>query len=181
MYGPPVRPPQPKSGLNAAFGGSLDWEASAGEDRYRRGIYTLWRRTNPYPSFMAMDATDRKTCTIRRIRTNTPVAAFVTLNDPAFVDAAQQLARMIGNKSDRSLEDKIRWVFYRVVCRKPSPQETDELRKLCESVSKKYSADAESARQMAGGGNPQDNPAELAAWTVVCNVLLNLDEVLTKN
>ncbi|MFI4876910.1 MAG: DUF1553 domain-containing protein, partial [Blastopirellula sp. JB062] len=95
MYGPPVRPMQPKMGMRSAFGGSTDWETSAGEDQYRRGLYTKWRRTTPYPSMMTFDAPSREVCTIRRIATNTPLQALVTLNDPVYVEAAQALARRI--------------------------------------------------------------------------------------
>ena len=91
--GPSVRPPQPKIGLGAAFGSTLDWEPSPGEDRYRRGLYTMLRRVAPYPPMMALDGANRSVCTIRRIRTNTPVGALVTLNDPVFIEAAQALAR----------------------------------------------------------------------------------------
>ena len=63
MYGPPVKPPQPSSGLSAAFGGGIDWQTSPGEDRYRRGLYTTWRRSNPYPSMATFDAPNREVCT----------------------------------------------------------------------------------------------------------------------
>src|SRR5215470_6488749 len=93
MYGPPVRPPQPALGLTAAFGGSLDWKTSEGEDRYRRALYTEWRRTSPYPSMAAFDAPNREVCALRRTRSNTPLQALVTLNDPVYVEAAQALGR----------------------------------------------------------------------------------------
>ena len=93
--GPSVHPPQPDLGLKAAFGAGIDWKTSTGEDRYRRAIYTTWRRSNPYPSMATFDAPNREVCTIRRPRTNTPLQALVTLNDPVFVEAAQALARRI--------------------------------------------------------------------------------------
>ena len=80
-------------GLAAAFGGGIDWQTSQGEDRWRRALYTTWRRSNPYPSMATFDAPNREVCTIRRPRTNTPLQALVTLNDPAYVEAAQALAR----------------------------------------------------------------------------------------
>jgi hypothetical protein len=188
MYGPPVRPPQPRTGLNAAFGGSLDWEPSAGEDRYRRAVYTLIRRTNLYPSLMAFDATNRTTCTARRILTNTPVAAFVTLNDPAFIECAQALAqRVLAEKLNASISEKIAYAFQLVVSRDPSPVEEQEIANLLEQLTQQYQGNEEAAQQMAtsepGGANPPtevDLPT-LAAWTVVANVLLNLDESLTRN
>ena len=66
MYGPPVKPPQPTLGLKAAFGGAIDWQTSTGDDRYRRGLYTTWRRSNPYPSVATFDAPNRDVCTVRR-------------------------------------------------------------------------------------------------------------------
>ena len=92
-FGPPARPPQPTFGLSAAFGRSMDWQTSSGEDRHRRGVYTEWRRTNPYPSLVTFDAPSRETCSLRRVRTNTPLQALVTLNDPVYVEAAQGLGR----------------------------------------------------------------------------------------
>ncbi|MBM3856247.1 MAG: DUF1553 domain-containing protein, partial [Verrucomicrobia bacterium] len=82
LYGPPARPYQPAFDLRAAFGGALDWKTSDGEDRFRRGIYTEWRRSSPYPSMVTFDAPNREVCTLRRNRTNTPLQALVTLNDP---------------------------------------------------------------------------------------------------
>lgn len=185
LYGPPVRPPQPESGLKAAFGGSLDWEPSQGEDRYRRAIYTLWRRTNPYPSFMALDATDRKVCTARRINTNTPVGAFVTLNDPAFVEAAVALALKINRREGadrRRLED----AFHSVVCRTPTSQELTVLEQLLNDQREIYSTKESEASELLAvhpdlpSLAPQQVP-EVAAWTLVVNTLFNLDEVLTRN
>src|SRR5437762_4327071 len=95
MYGPSVFPPQPDGLWQAAFNGERTWQTSKGEDRYRRGLYTFWRRTVPYPSMATFDAPSRETCSLRRIRTNTPLQAFVTMNDPAYVEASQALARRI--------------------------------------------------------------------------------------
>jgi hypothetical protein len=183
MFGPPVRPPQPRSGLNAAFGGSLDWEPSKGEDRYRRGIYTLWRRTNPYPSMEALDATDRKTCTVRRIQTNTPVGVFVTLNDPVFVECAQALARKIDGQHGDTVQ-KIKFAFETVLLRKPSNVEVETIEQLFVEERQAFEKSPDNARQMAtsilGDPSPEANIVDLAAWTVVANTLLNLDETLNK-
>ena len=93
--GPSVFPPQPEGLWQAAFNGERTWSTSQGEDRYRRGLYTFWRRTVPYPSMAVFDAPSREICAIRRVRTNTPLQSLVTLNDPVYVEAAQALARRI--------------------------------------------------------------------------------------
>ncbi len=93
--GASVYPPQPPNLWRAAFNGQRTWATSSGEDRYRRGLYTYWRRTVPYPSMAVFDAPSREICSLRRISTNTPLQAFVTMNDPVYVEAAQSLARRI--------------------------------------------------------------------------------------
>ena len=92
-------PPQPDGVWQVVYSGSA-WNTSAGEDRYRRAIYTYLRRTSPYPSFIAFDSTSRETCTVRRIRTNTPLAALVTLNDPVYLECAQQMAISVRANAD---------------------------------------------------------------------------------
>jgi mono/diheme cytochrome c family protein len=181
--GPPVKPPQPSSGLSAAFGGKIDWETSTGEDRYRRGIYTSWRRSNPYPSMTTFDAPNRETCTLKRSRTNTPLQALVTLNDPVFVEAAQALARRM-NQGDAAIAEKARKGFRLTLARNPSDEEVRRLVRLFETTKATYDIDPAKAEKLATaplGPLPKGaNAAELAAWTVVANVLLNLDETLMK-
>lgn len=183
MYGPPVRPPQPKLNLKAAFSGGIDWETSDGEDRYRRGIYTRWQRTNPYPSMMAFDAPDRSTCVVRRDRTNTPLQAFVTLNDPVYVEAAQSLGRRMAGQAGE-LTEQIRFGFRATLVREPRSAELDRLVELWEQTRQQYASQPEAATQLATdpiGPLPEgSDPAEMAAWTLVGNVLLNLDETLMK-
>lgn len=180
MHGPSVNPPRPKLGLRAAFGGSTDWETSRGEDRYRRGLYTSWRRTTPYPSMTTFDAPSREFCSIRRIRTNTPLQALVTLNDPVFVEAAQALAR-------RVLRARNRWqarcdlAFQLVLSRKPLASESVRLQDLYRETRDRYREDREAAGKMAHhplGETDEFDVVELATWTVIGNVLLNLDETL---
>ena len=183
MYGPPVRPPQPNMGLRAAFGGGIDWKTSAGEDRYRRGLYTTWRRSNPYPSMATFDAPNREVCTVRRDRTNTPLQALVTLNDPVYVEAAQSLARIM-LKAGENPSDRLKAGFERCLARSPGEAELDRLVKLFEQVRTRYAEDAELAKKMATdplGPAPKDmDLADLASLTVAANVLLNLDEILMK-
>jgi hypothetical protein len=186
MYGPPVRPPQPEVGLNAAFGGNIDWKTSEGADRYRRGLYTTWRRSNPYPSMAAFDAPNREVCTVRRDRTNTPLQALVTLNDPVYVEAAQALARRMAahGEAQKTPESIAAYGFRLCLVRPPRPEETERLVALYQAAKERYTAEPEQARLMATdplGPLPAGaDAAELAAWTVVGNVLLNLDEMFMK-
>jgi len=183
MYGPPVNPPQPKLGLAAAFGSGIDWETSKGEDRYRRGIYTTWRRSNPYPSMAAFDAPNREVCTVRRERTNTPLQALVTLNDPVYLEAAQALARRMAAAASTPA-DKARHGFRLCLARPPSEAELQRLLELYGKSYARYAGDGILAERMAtdplGPAPAGSDSAELAAWTMVANVLLNLDEVLMK-
>jgi len=184
MYGAPVRPPRPKLGLTAAFGGSTDWDTSSGEDKYRRALYTQWRRTTPYPSMTTFDAPARTVCTISRPRTNTPLQALVTLNDPAYVEAAQALGRRMVREGGATLESRLQFGFRLVLTR---PARDIELKRLAELYTKAltvYAKDAKLATQMATdplGPLPAGMQApEMAAWSVVGNVLLNLDEAFAK-
>jgi mono/diheme cytochrome c family protein len=183
MFGTPVRPVRPNSGLNAAFGGNLDWTASAGEDKFRRGIYTEWRRTSPYPSMVAFDAPSREACTLRRIRTNTPLQALVTLNDPVYIEAAQAFARLIA-KQGESTPEKIEFAFRTALSRDPSEKELGRLVQLYSDAHDAYAKDLKKATEMATnpiGPLPKGALAtELAAWTTVANVILNLDEMLMR-
>ncbi|QDU73268.1 Planctomycete cytochrome C [Bremerella volcania] len=184
MYGPSVHPPRPNLGLKAAFGGATDWTTSSGEDRYRRGVYTMWRRTTPYPSMSTFDAPSREVCTIRRITTNTPLQALVTLNDPVYIEAAQALGRKVWEQKELSLEEKVADAFRRVLKRPPSEQEKTRLVQLFERAKSQYSSMPEEATKLATdplGPLPEGAAAdELAAWTILGNVLLNLDETLNR-
>jgi hypothetical protein len=183
MYGPPVKPPQPKMGLNAAFGSATDWETSGGEDRYRRALYTTWRRSNPYPSMTTFDAPNREVCLVRRERSNTPLQALVTLNDPVYVEASQALARKMAAAGTTPAE-KARHGFRLCLSRPPTEKELKGLVELYTKTYERFSTDQDKARDVATkplGEAPKDcDVAELAAWTVVGNVLLNLDEMLMK-
>lgn len=183
MYGPPVRPPQPSLGLTAAFGGSLDWKTSEGEDRYRRAVYVEWRRTNPYASLATFDAPNREVCALRRTRSNTPLQALVTLNDPVYVEAARGLgSRMAQTEGPAGL--KAAAGFRLCLARPPRDAELKRLVGFYETARSEYADDPEKARLMVTqSGEPAEEGAqtiELAAWTAVGNVLLNLDEILMK-
>jgi hypothetical protein len=183
MYGPPVKPPQPTLGLNAAFGSAVDWQPSTGDDKFRRALYTTWRRSNPYPSMATFDAPNREVCTLRRDRTNTPLQALVTLNDPVYLEAAQALARRIAAAGD-SPPERVAFAFRTCLSRPPHDGEVVRIVKLYEQSLVDFLNDDAAAKKMATeplGAPPEGaNLAELAAWTVVSNVLLNLDEMFMK-
>lgn len=183
MYGPPVKPPQPSSGLSAAFGSSTDWQTSMGEDRYRRAIYTTWRRSNPYPSMATFDAPNREVCTLKRNRSNTPLQALVTMNDPVYVEAAQALGRLM-LQHDGSLPQKIQSGFRRCVLRSATEAEVAALEELYQDTLAELAATPADAVKLATdplGPLPEGtDPVQAAAMTVVSNVLLNLDELFLK-
>jgi mono/diheme cytochrome c family protein len=179
MFGPPVRPPQPSLGLTAAFGGSLDWKTSEGEDRYRRGVYIEWRRTSPYPSMAAFDAPNREVCALRRTRSNTPLQALVTMNDPVFVEAAQALGKRIATATG-SKDEKMRYGFRLCLARQPRPTELKRLVSFYDQAKADYISKPDKAKEMAGTAPEKGEIAELAAWTAIGNVLLNLDETLMR-
>jgi hypothetical protein len=183
MHGPPVKPPQPAMGLSAAFGSSTDWATSAGDDRYRRGLYTTWRRSNPYPSMSAFDAPNREVCTLRRVRTNTPLQALVTLNDPVYIEAAQALGRNMFKASD-SNAGRIEFGLKAALCRPIQADEIEVLQKLHEKAFGIFKEQPDAAKKMATdplGALPEGMDAvEMAAWTVVANAILNLDEFLMR-
>jgi hypothetical protein len=182
--GPSVFPPQPDGLWQAAFNGQRTWSTSAGSDRHRRGLYTFWRRTVPYPSMAAFDAPSREICAIRRVRTNTPLQAFVTLNDPVYVEAAQALARRIVREGGRSTADRARFGLSLCLVRPPAEGSVQTVVALFDDALARYKNDRAAAVSLATepiGPLPDGlDPAELAAWTTVANVLLNLDGVLTK-
>ena len=182
--GPSVFPPQPDGLWQAAFNGERTWSTSQGDDRYRRGLYTFWRRTVPYPSMAAFDAPSREICAIRRVRTNTPLQSFVTLNDPVYVEAAQALARRIVREGGTTSRSRVRYGLQLCLCRPPRPEQVEPLVALYTAEYERYRKDPTAAVALAtdplGPLPPGMEPADLAAWTTVANVLLNLDGVLTK-
>ncbi len=183
--GPSVFPPQPGGLWQAAFNGDRTYPTSSGEDRYRRGLYTFWRRTVPYPSMATFDAPSREVCTMRRMPTNTPLQALVTLNDPVYVEMAQALGRRIAREGGTTLSERARYALALVLARPPRPEEIQTLSSLYEKEIAYYRVHAEDARRLATeplGPLPTGMDAtEQAAWTVIGNVLLNLDGVLNKS
>ncbi len=183
LGGPSVFPFQPDGVWFNPYSNDK-WVQSTGGDQYRRGLYTFWRRTAPYAAFMAFDAPSREVACERRPRTNTPLQALATLNDRAFVEPAAALARRMMGEVKGTDEERATYGFRLCVARAPAAAEVALLLRLYRENLEKYRKDPAAAAAMAKGGL-SDPPkgmdaAELAAWTVVANVLLNLDEMITK-
>lgn len=179
MYGPPVMPWQPEGIWFSPYNGAK-WTKSNGEDQYRRGIYTYWKRTAPYPSAIAFDGASRVVCSPRRIRTNTPLQALVTLNDSVYVDMARHFALRMQQMGGNSTANQIA-KGYATILYKPIPQNR---LKVFEDLYTKalltFKKDAMAASAFMGDKQKQAKP-EQAAMVVVANAMLNLDEVVTKN
>jgi hypothetical protein len=184
MRGPSVYPYQPDGLWRAAFNGERTWTMSVGEDRYRRGLYTFWRRTVPYPSLATFDAPSREICTVRRLRTNTPLQAFVLLNDPVYVEAAQALARRIVREGGQTAVERTQFALRLCQVRPPREDQIEQLAGLFQKALEHFRSDSASAQQLATdllGPLPAGwDAVELAAWTVIANVVLNMDSVLVK-
>jgi hypothetical protein len=175
MYGPSVMPPQPDGIWQSPYDGAT-WKTAQGEDRYRRALYTYWKRTAPYPSMVTFDSPSREFCQVRRIRTNTPLQALVTLNDTVYLEASRKLADWM--KTQETTPDRrIGAAYRRVMVRDITPAKRDVLVRLYHDTEKHYRANLQEACELIDDGSYD---AQRAALTVVANTLLNLDEVITK-
>lgn len=184
LGGAPVYPVQPEGiWMNPYDGTSIKWQTSSGDERYRRSLYTFLRRTAPYPMMTNFDATSREFCTVKRTRTNTPLQALNLLNDEAFLEMARALARRMLTEVSGDLKGRLSYGFRLCVTRPPSPAELAKLEQLYQRQLDIYRTDVANTQQLAKGvltATQTANPAEVAALTLVANVLLNLDEMLTK-
>ncbi|WP_428305776.1 PSD1 and planctomycete cytochrome C domain-containing protein [Lacipirellula sp.] len=189
MGGPSVKPPQP-AGLWEAVGYSgsntVNFVADEGKEKvHRRTLYTFIKRTAPPPEMNTFDAPSRESCIVRRERTNTPLQALLLLNDPQYVEAARSLAERTLSEGGDSIERRARFLFQTATCRQPSIDELADLVEAYQQELANYRADGAAAEALlAIGGAPADaavDRAELAAWTMAANVVLNLDEVVTRN
>ncbi len=171
MYGRPVMPPQPEGVWRSVYN-NQDWKAAEGEDRYRRAIYTYWKRTSGYPSFITFDAPSRDICVARRMTTNTPLQALVTLNDEAFIELAQGFAERMQAAGDGPRAQI--GAGYRLATGQAIPgSKLDTMERLYGDAIASFDADVERSKRLGP-------TRERFALTIVANVLLNLDEILTK-
>jgi hypothetical protein len=174
MYGKSVMPYQPDNVWQTVYSGE-SWILSTGEDRYRRALYTFSKRTSPYPSAMMFDGSSREVCMVQRVRTNTPLQALVTLNDPVFTEAAVALAETTGR--NESVSNGISAMFTKALLREAKPEELQSLLGVYIKAYEKFLSDPVAAGSFTGcsPGDPK-----LAALGVTGLAILNLDEFLMK-
>jgi hypothetical protein len=185
--GPSVRPPQPAEYASVTYANSAKWVESKGADRYRRGLYTFFQRTSPYPMLMTFDSPDSNECTARRQTSNTPLQALTIWNDPAFFEAAQALGRRIvaevPAEADEQQTVRLRSerAFLLCLSRPPTSAEVTDVFALYRASRDLASQDEKAAREIVGTPVPSsDSLAEVAAWVSVGRTLLNLDEFITR-
>jgi len=159
--------------------------ADTGEAQHRRGLYTWWQRSFLHPSMLAFDAPTREECCAERGRSNIPQQALVLLNDPTYVEAARAFAARVLSECKGSTHERIAWAWQQALQRPPRPEELKTVEALVEQHLKNYQSDARSAAELLGVGfSPVPgslDKSELAAWTHVARVLLNLHETITRS
>jgi hypothetical protein len=188
LGGPSVYPYQPadlyKGIVVAANYPGTTYIESKGADLYRRSLYTFWKRTVPHPTMVVFDAPDREFCVVRRATTNTPLQALTLLNDPIFVEAARKLAERSIHEGGAAPDARLEFAFRLATGRAPDDEEKVILRRKLDEMLTAYQADPAGARLLVAVGASPSDPSipigELAAYTAVANMILNLDEVITK-
>ena len=180
--GPSVKPYQPAS-LWKEIASDSTYEQDHGRGLYRRSMYTFWKRTVPPPSMAIFDAPSREICAVRRPRTNTPLQALALMNEVTYVEAARALAERMLRDGGASDENRIRFGFRLLTARPPSRDEQTVLSRALDRNRVHYVKNIDAAKALIGMGestpDPNLDPAEVAAYTLVCNLMLNLDEVIT--
>jgi hypothetical protein len=186
--GPSVKPPQP-AGLWEAVGyvtsNTRSFMPDTGhESVHRRSLYTFWKRTAPPPQMSTFDAPSREACRMRRERTNTPLQALLLMNETQYVECSRVLAENVMKQGGTSPQERVTYLFRRAVSRPPDGHEVAELLSMYRDMLTNYGRDVEAARKLISVGETKPDaelsPGELAAWTMVANVVLNLDEVVNK-
>lgn len=184
--GPSVRPYMPPNVWDetSVYGDLRNYKADLQQGLYRRSLYTIWKRTAAPPTLLLFDAPSREICTVKRSSTNTPLQALALLNEVTFVEAARVLAQRMISQGGQTPEERITWGFRHVVQRTPAPHELKLLLTAWEKNHKGYQHDVAMAQQLIKNGQApvpaKIDAVELAAYTVTANVLLNLDEIITR-
>ena len=182
LGGPSVKPYQP-DGLWKELGTSSGYQRGSGDELYRRSLYTYWKRTAPPPFMMNFDSAGRETCTVTHTRTNTPLQALNLMNDVTYVEAARVFAERMIERGD-SARERLEYAFRAATSRKPSSQEIAVLADSVDHYLERYREKPRDARALLGEGEAERDPSldesELAAYTAVASLILNLDETITK-
>lgn len=187
MHGPPIMPYQPPGIWRQVGRNEPKWVEEKNEDRFRRGVYVVWRRAAPYPSFVNFDAPDRSSCVVKRPRTNTPLQALTLMNDPAYVEIAMALAkRIVRELPEGDLDQRINHGFELVLARLPGSREKTFLSSVFRERLQRLRQDPDSASQIVQDTEPIIQKSatisneEMAAWFYISSILLNLDETVNK-
>ena len=183
--GPGVRPYQPPGLWNeVSLSGNVRFRQDSGENLYRKSMYTYWKRSAPAPSMTIFDAPTREKCMVERPRTNTPLQALVTMNDPQFTEAARNLAQRMIKEGGKTAQERVTFGYRLVASRQPKPIVANILLAAYNEELENFKNNAEAANKLLGiGASKRDETigvAEHAAWTIVASMLLNLDEVITR-
>ena len=175
--------PYQPAGLWKELSGKV-YNQDHGENLYRRSLYTFWKRTAAPPSMMTFDAAGRETCTVRQPRTNTPLQALTLMNDVTFVEASRALAERMIVEGGSTPEERIGFAYQLAMARSVRPAELEVLLGGFYEYRDQYRNDPRAAADLVNAGESASSehldPGELAAWTVVASLIMNLDEVITK-
>ncbi len=185
MHGPPIYPPQPGNIWRHVGRNGPKFNVATDENRFRRGVYVVWRRGAPYASFVNFDAPDRGTCVVQRPRTNTPLQALTLMNDEAYVEMALAFAGRVLAETKAGPEAKIEFAFKAALSRSPRPAELKFVKSLLLKRHAYFEKNTKAATEIIGNVKGWKAPkgldtGELAAWFFIANILLNLDETITK-
>lgn len=179
MYGPSVMPWQPPGIWSSPYSDNEQWRTTRDQNRYRRAVYTFWKRTSPYPSMLTFDAMAREVCTARRIRTNTPLQALALMNDQAYLDLSRQMSYRLA-ESGNAEEEKIKQGWLKATGKSINEQQLQVLLSFYQKALTKYKLDPNASCEMAGGLMNEHNYPEMAALVATVHTIMNTDEVITK-
>ena len=179
--GPSVFPPIPAGITDVNYNSSFKWKVSGGENRYRRGMYTFFKRTAPHPNLTTFDCPDSNVTCVQRTRSNTPLGALITLNNEVYHEAAQALAQRVLAASMPTDQDRLDYAFRLCVARSPSQHEVEALQRLLDASRRWFDQDSEGADKLVGSYTVEElSNSETAAWVATARIVLNIDQFITR-
>ena len=180
--GPSVFPPLPPGVAELSYANNFKWKTSEGEDAYRRGMYTFFKRTSPFPNLISFDCPDSNTSRLQRNISNTPLQALITLNNRVFFEAAQAMAKNVLEHGGATDREKLTYAIRRVLSRNPKESETKRFEELLNTSRTHYVKNPEDAERVTSEHrHPNHSMAENAAWVVTLRMLTNLDEFIVRD